>query len=536
MTMRNWPAQRFLLQSARIIDMNGQLSQEVLVEDGTIVALGVKAAECAASLPGVRRIDLNGATVTAGFVDAHVHLTSTGLLMSGLDLRGVRHRSHILDCLREFARACDDDIIIGHGWDDALFEDRLLPTPFELDDASGGRPVYLTRIDVHSALVSQTLLDRVPAISGDVGYVEAMPVSQAAHGRVRTHALTALTQRQLSAAQLAALRRASSCGVVSVHENGGPVVSSARDLISALTLGSQSGNPEVIGYWGELFGAERARELGAHGVAGDLFIDGSLGSHTAHLCHDYADRASRGACYISEPELSEHFADCVRRGLQAGVHAIGDAAIDLTLRAMADCGGRSPLGWRIEHMEMPQPEHIALAAQLGVIASVQPQFDALWGGEHGMYAQRLGVGRARRMNPFASLVAAGVHVAFGSDSPVTPIDPWATVAAAINHYESDERLAPIAALAAATHGAADAAPAADETAPDRETSVTAEQRRVRSRLAPGEPADLAIWATTNPVGVYADAQSEIAALATSRPQALATLRSGEIIFDSGLFI
>ena len=88
----------------------------------------------------------------------------------------------------------------------------------------------------------------------------------------------------------------------------------------------------------------------------------------------------------------------------------------------------------------------------GMVASVQPAFDALWGGAAGMYAARLGRERVPGTNPFAAMASAGVRLALGSDSPVTPFDPWAAVRAAVEHHEPGHRLDVATALAAHTVG------------------------------------------------------------------------------------
>ncbi|NED22245.1 amidohydrolase family protein, partial [Streptomyces sp. SID9913] len=126
--------------------------------------------------------------------------------------------------------------------------------------------------------------------------------------------------------------------------------------------------------------------------------------------------------------------------------AIGDAAIGAVtegVRAAADKLGLARIRaarHRVEHAEMLTPDTVAAFAELGLTASVQPAFDALWGGEDGMYARRLGAERARTLNPFAALLRAGVPLAFGSDSPVTPLDPWGTVRAAAFHRTPEHRV------------------------------------------------------------------------------------------------
>ncbi|NEC50202.1 amidohydrolase family protein, partial [Actinospica acidiphila] len=133
---------------------------------------------------------------------------------------------------------------------------------------------------------------------------------------------------------------------------------------------------------------------------------------------------------------------------------------------------------RVEHAEMVTPETIAAFAELGLTASVQPAFDALWGGEDGMYAQRLGAERARTLNPFAALLKAGVPLAFGSDSPVTPLDPWGTVRAAAFHRTPEHRVSVRAAFTAHTRG-----------------GWRATGRDDAGVLVPGAPADYAVWRT-----------------------------------------
>src|SRR5207245_3304415 len=91
---------------------------------------------------------------------------------------------------------------------------------------------------------------------------------------------------------------------------------------------SSTKGPDVVGYWGELGGIERARELGALGAAGDLFADGAIGSHTACLRTVYADDDHTGFSYLSAGEVRDHVVACARVGLQAGFHSIGDGAMD----------------------------------------------------------------------------------------------------------------------------------------------------------------------------------------------------------------
>jgi predicted amidohydrolase YtcJ len=135
-------------------------------------------------------------------------------------------------------------------------------------------------------------------------------------------------------------------------------------------------------------------------------------------------------------------------------------------------------GHRLEHLEMVTADQAAKLGAWGVIASMQPNFDALWGGRDGMYAYRLGADRAEAINPFALLASQGVALAFGSDAPVTGLDPWATVRAAANHHTSGSAVSARAAFAAATRGGWRAGGVRDG---------------VMGTLVPGAPASYAVW-------------------------------------------
>jgi predicted amidohydrolase YtcJ len=472
-----------LLRRGEVHSPADPFATAMVVERGQIAWVGSEGAADAFADGVDEVIDLDGALVTPAFTDAHVHTTATGLALTGLDLSDAPTLEAALARVREFAAARPGDrVLLGHGWDAARWPGGRPPTRAELDEATGGRPLYLSRIDVHSAVVTSALLRLCPgAEPADDG-----PLTKDAHHAVRAAALAALTPAQRAEAQRAALARAVSLGIGSVHECGGPHISSPDDFTGLLRLAAEEPGPRVVGYWAEQGddGVARARELGAAGAAGDLFADGALGSHTACLHRPYADAGHTGAAYLDRAAVAAHVVACTEAGLQAGFHAIGDAAVTAVVegvRAAADKTGLDRVRaarHRVEHAEMLTPETVAAFAELGLTASVQPAFDALWGGEHGMYAQRLGAVRARTLNPFAALLRAGVPLAFGSDSPVTPLDPWGTVRAAAFHRTPEHRVSVRAAFTAHTRG-----------------GWRAVGRDDAGALVPGAPADYALWHT-----------------------------------------
>ncbi|MFE5937887.1 amidohydrolase [Streptomyces sp. NPDC056470] len=454
----------------------------MVVERGHVAWVGSEGAADAFTSGVDEVVDLEGALVTPAFVDAHVHTTATGLALTGLDLTSAASLAEAAELIRGHAAARPDDrILIGHGWDAARWPERRAPRRDELDELTGGRPLYLTRIDVHSAVVTTALLDLVPGIRDLAGFRDGEPLTGDAHHAVRAAAYAALSPRQRTEAQREARRHAASLGIGTLHECGGPEISSEDDFTGLLDLARAEAGPRVVGYWADL-DVDRARALGAVGAAGDLFADGSLGSHTACLHDVYADATHHGVSHLDAATVAAHVVAATEAGLQAGFHAIGDAAVTAVtdgVRAASEKLGLARIRaarHRVEHAEMLTPETIAAFAELGLTASVQPAFDAAWGGEDGMYADRLGAERARTLNPYAALLRAGVPLAFGSDSPVTPLDPWGTVRAAAFHRTPEHRISVRAAFTAHTRG-----------------GWRAVGRDDAGTLVPGAPADYAIW-------------------------------------------
>jgi predicted amidohydrolase YtcJ len=282
----------------------------------------------------------------------------------------------------------------------------------------------------------------------------------------------------------------------------------------------------VVSYWGELATEptiEWAQQTGVAGLGGDLCIDGAIGSRTASLREPYADAETCGARYLSEQQIADHVIACTQAGLQAGFHCIGDDAVAAAVSGLRQAAAR--LGTRriraarhrLEHVEMISDADIATLAELGVVASMQPAFDAAWGKPGELYEQRLGPSRAQVMNRWGTLERSGVPLAFGTDSPVTPLAGWATVQSAVRHWQLGERLSVVAAFDAATRGAHWAAFA--------DNAGTIQQ---------GALASLAIW---DEESGELEGPAPLPRLdTTALPTCVATIAAGRLIYQSESFV
>ncbi len=434
-----------LFDGGTVIDPTRATAHDwALVDDERIVATGSRS-----DVPDAhRRIDLRGATLAPAFCDAHVHLPATGLYEAGLDLRSEKSARRVLAALGERAKG-SDALLFGGNFEDPLEE------PLDaaaLDSAVGDRPALLARADMHSCVVSSALLDSldIDDLEGVDRDEEGRPTGylrEAAAGRAWSWFERSLSARQQREALRRAARRAYSKGVASVHEMyvvewrgwGSLDVVSTEATNMALNVTLYVGTTDV----------ERVQALGLSRIGGDLFLDGSFGSHTAWLMRPYrspppAGIPPTGLSYRDDEEVASFFAHAQQVGMQVGVHAIGDAAIEQAIGAweqVASVVGVEPvrsLGHRIEHFECASDEHITRALRLGLRASVQPAFDLFWGGSEGLYADRLGPGRALQMNRFASMHRAGLILGAGSDSTVTPLDPILGMDALRRHHVAQE--------------------------------------------------------------------------------------------------
>lgn len=458
----------------------------MVVDGDTVAWVGSEQAATSIADATMDVIDLRGALLAPGFVDSHVHLTETGVALASLQLSQVRSARELLDVV---ANATGQGIIVGHGWDESTWQDPQLPTLGELERAAGGKGVYLSRVDVHSALVSPALVDTAGLAALD-GFNGTAHVFRDAHSAARRAARDFDDETRL-AYQERALGEAAANGYVALAEMAAPHISGPADLGLATAWNTRGNMPLVLPYWGELAASEdHARTildgLGTHvlGLAGDLNIDGSLGSRTAALASDYSDAPGhRGNLYLSVDEAASHLAACSLAGIQGGFHIIGDAGLATALEALdaaaAEVGEQRvrAAGHRFEHVELADQRSLEQLAKYSITVSVQPGFDAAWGQAGGLYEQRLGA-RSKEMNPFASFYSGGVPIAFGSDSPVTPLRPWSSVRACLEHNNPTQRISARAAFLGHTRAGWRAA---------------RHSNPLMGQLVPGAPASFAVW-------------------------------------------
>ena len=466
-------------------------AQWLLVQDNRVEAIGTGDRPHAD-----RAVNLDGGTLVPAFRDAHVHLPATGLYATGLDLRGETSADAIVAALARRARA-DDGILFAGNFEDPL--DRPLEAR-DIDGAVGARPALLARADMHSCIVSSALLDELDLTDlegvdrdeqGPTGYLREQAAARAWSWFDQN-----LSDREQQEAVRAAVQLAYSKGIAEVHEM---FVVEWRGWRSAELFAETIEDVALdVALWLGTAEVERVAEMGLPRIGGDFFLDGSFGSHTAWMKDPYiepppAGGPASGIAYRGDDELFDFFMRAQSAGLQTGVHAIGDAAIEQAIGCWEKVAGEvgetevRALGHRIEHFECATDDLIERALRLGLRASIQPAFDRYWGGPDGLYAHRIGWERARTMNRFSTMLEAGLMVAGGSDSTVTPMDPFLQMAALRLHHVEEERCSRLEALRLHTMGPA----------------LIAGHHSIKSTLEAGMQADMA-WLDRDPLAVTSD--------------------------------
>lgn len=442
-------------------DADQPAAQAFAVEDGRFIAVGDNAEVRAFIGESTTVIDAEGRRIVPGFIDTHVHLQNASIRLNQLVLRETKSREDMLAQVAAYAKSLDaDEWVLGNSWSSESWPDQRPPSAEELDEASGGRPVVLVRMDGHSLIASASAL-RYANITkegpadppgGTIGRrADGTPtgaIFEQAMGIVTRHA----QRREVDRVELMrrTLREVAKNGVTQVGALETPpfiedvlVAMDERNELTVRVAATITGAGDELRDWRPwLDWAREHRAPSPHvrvlGFKG--YMDGSLGSRTAwmhepyednHLAEDKAaDNAGYPLAMAGTGELGELIQVGATMDLQPAVHAIGDRANHVLMNwyAALEPAQRAAVRPRIEHAQHLIPGDVRRFAELGVIPSMQPLHKA----DDGRYAeQRLGPERVRTSYAFRDLLNSGAMLAFGSDWPVVSINPFLGMHAAI---------------------------------------------------------------------------------------------------------
>jgi len=432
-------------------------AEAVAVLGDRIVAVGSNAEVLLWRGPETKMIDAGSKLLIPGFNDSHVHFIDGGRQLDSVQLNDATSTDEFVRRVAEQAKKTPKgEWILGGDWDETKWTPPNLPTRQLIDTVTPDNPVLLSRYDGHSVLANSIVLQlagitsKTPDPPGGtiVRDAEGNPtgdLKDAAMG-LAYKVVPPLSHDQRMRAAKRALEHAASLGVTSVQH----MVADYEDIAVYAEL-LQNGELTTRIYAAPLItGVDDQAKIGIrHAFGGPYlrigavkaFADGSLGSRTAYFFEPFSDEPNNRGLLSDEMQPLSLMRDRMMKadaaGIQICTHAIGDQAISIVLDLYTDvvkAHHGAERRFRIEHAQHMAAKDFARFAQLDVIASVQP-YHAI---DDGRWAEaRIGHDRASRTYAFRTFLNSGVHLAFGTDWDVAPLNPLLGVYAAVTRVTLD---------------------------------------------------------------------------------------------------
>lgn len=455
----NPPANKkaFINGKVYTVNDNQPLAEAVFIDGNKITFVGSNEEVKKLIDQSTEVFDLQGKLMLPGFIDDHVHFTSGGFYLQGIDLRVAKSTTEFKEILKKYAEKRKGKWITGGNWDHEAWEIKDLPTKEMIDEFTKNTPVFVDRFDGHMALANSYALKLAKinkdTQSPDGGLIVKDPKTGEPTGILKDNAMQLVysiipqsTKEETYKAALTALNHAKELGVTSVQD-----ITYSQDLgvykrlekEGKLTCRIYTRMPIVdyqklvkdkikVGY-----GSDKLK-LGSL----KAFADGSLGSSTAWFFEPYhQDTTTSGLAMdiVNDGSLREWSIDADKNGLQLSVHTIGDKANNYMLNLFQEITAKNPKWdrrFRLEHAQHVRFEDIHRFAELGVIASVQPYHcidDGVWA------EKRIGPERIKYTYPFRTFLDNKVMLCFGSDWTVAPINPLLGIYAAVTRRTLDDK-------------------------------------------------------------------------------------------------
>jgi predicted amidohydrolase YtcJ len=467
----------FIVINANIYTISSGRAYALAVRDGKIVAVGRNEEIQRLAGPTTKIEDLQGKTILPGFIDAHMHLVSVGLRESGyyLDLSQAHSLGEALELVQARVQQTEkSQWVLGRGWDESRWPKRRYLTKSDLDKIASEHPVVLIRVCGHILCANSLALEKISVTARPDEFDQAQ-------GLLREETAWNFLQQlqpsdqQIQEALLAGAQLAHRLGVTAIHDIAKPehikaymTLHQAQKLKLRVRLNIEVQHLDHLVAVSLRTGDEFLK-LGAI----KFFADGSIGARNAALHKRYYDTESTGTLNYEQNELNRLVKYAHDHNFQVMIHAIGDRAIDAALEALSNAGAAPERRHRIEHAELLNSEQIARMKQMGIIASMQPNF-VQWSGPGGLYETRLGPERDAQIDPHRKVLEAGVKLAFGSDG--MPFGPLYGIHCAVNAPHPAQRISVEEAIRAYTLDAA----------------YAAFEEKVTGSLEPGKRADFIV--------------------------------------------
>ena len=440
-------AQQTIIRDAKIqtMDNTNSWAEALCIDSGVITFVGSNkdAANCFSEDDKPQIISANGRTILPGLIDSHMHIFGGSSSATKINLSLAEDLDSLINSLKILASEATQDVVYARGWQNHIFDSQG-PRKTLLDEIFGERKVILGSVDGHStwfssaalraAGVDKSIIDPEPGITfweRDKKTGELLGTSREGAGYVVTSKLINRDKSYYRAAFKKWLDQANRSGLTTVFDAGmsAPTEEEAWQILNELAsddsltlrvygVAQQRGNsPEQLienyRHYTKNYQSEYVNP-----TAVKLLADGVPEAHTAFMVDDYSDRpGDRGSPMTSPEQLTAYVKAANSNGIAVHIHAIGDAAIDMSLTAIAEAGNPE-LGWQnaIAHMDFVRPEDIARLKTLQVTAQKSIQWATVDPSYYGI-GKFVGMETMERAYPAKSILEAGGNLYLGSDWP-----------------------------------------------------------------------------------------------------------------------
>ena len=440
-----------ILYNARIYTVNPRqpVAQAMAVKDGKIVTVGTDA-EIVNNFRAAEVRNMQQQCLYPGFADAHCHLIKYAQTLLEVDLRGCLSIQEMVERVRQYrAQHPQTKGIVGRGWDQNLWAEKVFPDNQLLNQHFPDIPVFLTRVNIHAAVANEVALQQAnltadTTINGGLigvtdGKLNGLLVDYA---MLPVAALfESFDEKTLETALLKAQQNCFTVGLTSLTD--ARTLHQEVKLLDRLQQTNQlklrlacmiDGATADADYYRQR-GILESERLQVRCIK--YFADGALGSRGAWLLEPYSDAPEeRGLQLYERTEFIEHLQACYQSGFQVATHAIGDAANRFVLECYANVlkNDRSHR-WRVEHAQVLHPDDTHLFQQYGILPSIQPTHAT---SDYSWAADRLG-NRIATAYRWQDLFHQHQVLAIGSDFPVETIDPMRGFRAAVLRQDDDRQ-------------------------------------------------------------------------------------------------
>ena len=397
------------------------------------------------TIPKFKTLDLQGATVIPGFIDAHFHLKNYGKRLEQLNLKGVNSLEKIQKIIqKKINKINHNEWLIGFGWDQNLWKEKSFPSSNVLNDISPNNPVYLTRIDGHASWVNDIAITRTGLLVNQLNNIDGGKainnciMIDNSMGPFKTY-LPEENKEMIKKWITLAAKNVAEMGITGVHDawQDRATVDVIKELIEEEKFpircyGMLAGDDDDL--LKEYFnnGHYYSDYLTIRSVK--AFIDGALGSGGAALHEPYCDDTNNcGLILISKEKFTELTDKCYSNNFQLNTHAIGDRGNEFVLNHYASLLAKNnDKRWSIEHAQMVTDDNIVRFKEHNILPSMQPSHctsDMKW------LPDRIGEHRLKLISRWQTFIDAGMKIPGGSDCPIETGNPLFEFYAAITRQD-----------------------------------------------------------------------------------------------------